>query len=87
MWAWLVLTDPDVKDGLEIHHNHLEIVAQVIILIVLDSGFCPTLVLSLETAAIRILNFNRADMLKPARIQSKSLENYIERKYYPRHRW
>jgi len=31
-------------DGLEIHHNHLEIVTQVIILLVLDSGFCPALV-------------------------------------------
>jgi len=28
-------------DGLEIQHNDLEIVTQVIILIVLDSGFCP----------------------------------------------
>jgi hypothetical protein len=31
-------------DGLEIHHNYLEIVTQVIVLLVLDSGFCPALV-------------------------------------------
>jgi hypothetical protein len=50
-------------DGLEIHHNHLEIVAQVIILIVLDSGFCPAFLKS-KTAAVRISNINRADIPK-----------------------
>ena len=28
-------------DGLENNNNHLEIVTQVIILVVLESGFCP----------------------------------------------
>jgi hypothetical protein len=30
-------------EGLEIHLNHLEIVSQVIILMVLKFGFCPAL--------------------------------------------
>jgi thioredoxin 1 len=57
-------------DRLENHHNYLEIVTQVIILIVLGSGFCAALFLSVQTAAIRIWHFNRADTLKPAQIYS-----------------
>ncbi len=58
-----------LANGLENHDNSLEIVRQALILIALDSGFCPALLLSVFTAAIRIWHINRAATLKPARKQ------------------